>query len=212
MIANPELLGHVVFQDFPWSSYEQMLKTFNERRLPHTYCDGTLEIMTLSAEHEWIKKFLARLIESLSIEMRVRITCAGSTTLKRQLKQRGLEPDESYYVANFAAFRGIKRLNLEIHPPPDLVIEVNVTSKSLDRLEPYAQLGVSEVWQWENNRVRFLKRISSKKFRTVKQSLAFPLVSSEDINRFLKQADKLEEYDVINNFIAWARQLYLRHQ
>ena len=80
------------------------------------------------------------------------MTSAGSATLKRQLKDRGLEPDESYYIANYAAVRNLKRINLNRHPPPDLVVEVDVANKSLDRLEPYAKLGVPEIWQCDANR------------------------------------------------------------
>src|SRR6476646_3083848 len=95
-----------------WEDYEQFLKIFDDRRFPHTFIDGVLEIMTLSQEHEWTKKIIARFIENLSIAFQVRITSSGSATLKRQLKERGLEPDESYYVANYSVVRGLKRINL----------------------------------------------------------------------------------------------------
>jgi len=208
MIAKrPEPTKCFLIHDLSWEDYEQILKIFDERRFPHTYADGVLEIMTLSQEHEWTKKILARFIENLSIQLQVRITSSGSTTLKRELKQRGLEPDESYYVANYSAVRGLKRINLDRHPPPDLVVEVDVTSKSLTRLEPYARLGVSEIWQHETKGIRFLKRISDSAYRVVKHSLAFPPVTSEDIQRFLAMQDRLDEFDLVNEFIEWARAL-----
>jgi len=208
MIAKRPVEGRCfVIDNLSWDSYEQLLKVFDDRRFPHTFVDGVLEIMTLSQEHEWTKKILARFIENLSIELKVRITSAGSTTLKRQLKQRGLEPDESYYVAHYAAIRGLKRINLNRHPPPDLVVEVDVTNKSLDRLEPYAQLGVPEIWQHDRKGVRFLKRVSETAYRPIKSSLAFPLVTSDDIQRFLGKQEDLDEFDLINEFIAWARAL-----
>src|SRR6266498_2209170 len=108
MIAKPPTLAQsFVINDLSWESYEKMLDALGERRFPHTYADGVLEIMTISPEHEWIKRLLGRFIENLSIELQVRITSSGSTTFRRQLKQRGLEPDESYYVANYAAIRGL---------------------------------------------------------------------------------------------------------
>ncbi len=202
-----ETIEHVVLYDVSWRAYTRILEAMGGRRFRHTYADGELEIMTLSPEHEWIKKILARFIENLSIELHVRITSAGSTTLKRELKQRGLEPDESYYIANFAAVRGLKRINLNRHPPPDLVVEIDVTSKSKDRLEPYAQLGVPEIWLHDAGAIRFLKLNSEGTYRAVKRSLAFPLVSSDDIQQFLAQSNKLDEYDLVNGFIAWARTL-----
>ena len=211
MIARPDTIEHVVLNDVSWDSYEKILEAFEERRFPHTYADGTLEIMTSTPEHELTKKILARFIENLSIELKVRITSSGSATLKRQLKQRGLEPDESYYVTNYAAVRGLKRLNLNLHPPPDLVVEVDVSRKSLDRLEPYAKLGVPEIWQHDRKGIRFLKRISTTSYRAAKHSCAFPVVGSDDIQRFLKLGDKLDEFDLVNEFIAWARELARKH-
>jgi Uma2 family endonuclease len=207
MIATAETLEHVVLYDVSWEAYEKLLEAFEEKRLPHTYVDGTLEIMTISHEHEWTNAILGRFIENLSIEFKIRITSSGSTTLRRQLKQRGLEPDKSYYIANYSVVRGIKRINLNRHPPPDLVVEVDVTHKSLDRLEPYAKLGVPEIWQHGNKGIRFLKRVSESTYRVVKRSLSFPAVSSDDIQRFLNLAEKHDEFDLVNAFVEWARNL-----
>ena|SRR5437868_382586 len=205
LIATAEPLEHVVLYDVSWETYEKLLEAFEERRFPHTYVDGTLEIMTISHEHEWLKKILARFIENLSMELKVRITSSGSTTLRRELKKRGLEPDESYYIANCAVVRGLKRINLNRHPPPDLVVEIDVTHKSLDRLEPYAKLGVPEIWQHSDKGLRFLKRISESSYRVVKRSVSFPAVASDDIQRFLNLAEELDEFDLVNTFVQWAR-------
>jgi len=202
-----ETIEHIVLYDVTWRAYTRILEAMGNRRFRHTYADGELEIMTLSPEHEWTKKILARFIENLSIELQVRITSAGSTTLKRELKQRGLEPDESYYIAHFATVRGLKRINLNRHPPPDLVIEIDVTNKSKDRLEPYAQLGVPEIWHHDAGKIRFLKLSPEGVYRAVKKSQAFPMVASDDIQRFLAMQNKLDEFDLVNAFIAWARSL-----
>lgn len=196
-----------LINNLSWDGYEQILKVFDDRRFPHTYADGVLEIMTLSQEHEWTKKILAQFIENLAIVLQIRKTSSGSATLKRELKERGLEPDESYYIANYSQVRGLKRINLNRHPPPDLVVEVDVANKSLDRLEPYAKLGVPEIWLHDRKGLRFLKRVSDSTYRTVKCSQAFPQVSSDDINRFLEMQDEFDELDLINQFIDWARGL-----
>src|SRR5688572_4284077 len=107
-----------ILEDVSWQAYEKVLKAFEDRRFPHTYVDGTLEIMTLSHEHEAIKKLLARFVENISVVLQIRMSSGGSITLKRELKNRGLEPDECYYVAHAAKVRGVKRITLEKHPPP----------------------------------------------------------------------------------------------
>ena len=208
MVAKkPASSSSFLLEDVSWEAYEKVLAAFQDRRLPHTYCAGILEFMTLTQEHEWIKKLLARFIENISIELHVRLTSSGSTTLKRELQQRGVEPDESYYVAHYAAVRGLKRINLEKHPPPDLVAEVDATNKSLDRLETYAKIGVPEIWHHDHQGLRFLKRASSASYRVVKQSVAFPQISSEAIQKFLHLRSTRDEYDLLNDFIAWLRTL-----
>lgn len=200
-----QLDEHIVLYDVSWRAYTRLLEAMASRRLRHTYAEGILEIMTLSAEHEWIKKLLARFIENLSIELKVRITYAGSTTLKRKLQERGLEPDESYYVANHGALRNVKRINRQRHPPPDLVIEIDVTNKAKDRLEIYSQFGVPEIWQHDSKGIRFLKRTPESTYHTVKRSVAFPQVASDDIQRFLDQRAELDEFDLVNAFVSWVR-------
>lgn len=207
LTALAEPLEHAVLYGVSWETYENLLKDFEERHFAHTYVDGTLEIMTISHEHEWLKKILARFVENLSMELKVRITSSGSTTLRRELKKRGLEPDESYYLANYAVVRGLKRINLNRHPPPDLVVEIDVTHKSLDRLEPYAKLGVPEIWQHSEKGIRFLKRVSESSYRVVKRSVSFPAVGSSDIQRFLNLAEELDEFDLVSTFVDWARRL-----
>ncbi len=199
--------NHILLNDISWDAYEKILAALEDRRFPHTYVNGTLEIMTLSQEHEWLKKLLARFIENLSLELQIRMTSSGSATLRGQLKERGLEPDESYYITNYAAIRGLKRIDLNRHPPPDLVVEIDVSRKLYSRLEAYAQLGVPEIWQHDKRGVHFLQRDSETSYRKIEQSLAFPQVKRTDIQRFLKLREKLDEFDLINQFIAWARKL-----
>src|SRR5262245_55867133 len=101
-----ESAGSVLLTDISWEMYEKILEAFGERRLRHTYVDGMLEIMSPLRVHEWRKKFIGRLIEMMAWRLRIRISCAGSTTLRKKLKRRGLEQDESYYVANGRVVRG----------------------------------------------------------------------------------------------------------
>ena len=70
--------------------------------------------------------------------------CFGSTTFKRQEMNFGIEPDECFYIQNHHTMIGKDRLNLAIDPPPDLAIEVDVTSQT--QVEAYTRLGVPELW------------------------------------------------------------------
>jgi Uma2 family endonuclease len=125
-----------------WQMYESILaKLEDNSHYRVTYLDGILEIVSPSIRHENLKKRLAILIERYLYSKRIRFSPMGSSTIKKQLKQAGVEPDECYCIGD--------QKNI-----PDLAIEVNITSGSVDKLEIYRRLGVTEVWIWQFNRLR----------------------------------------------------------
>ncbi|MEH2050843.1 Uma2 family endonuclease [Nostoc sp.] len=125
-----------------WQMYEALLaKLEDNSHYRVTYLDEILEIVSPSIRHENIKKRLAILIERYLYLKRIRFNPMGSSTIKKQLKQAGVEPDECYSL--------YEQKNI-----PDLAIEVNITSGSIDKLEIYRRLGVAEVWIWQFNRLR----------------------------------------------------------
>src|SRR5687768_7842702 len=118
-----------------WRTYTRLLHAFAERpRIRLTYDRGELEIMSPSLQHDDDSCFLARLVVILTEEFSLPFHGGGSTTLRRQLKRRGLEPDECFWIANAPRMAGVRRLNLRGHPPPDLAIEIDVTRSSLNRM------------------------------------------------------------------------------
>ncbi|WP_341526435.1 Uma2 family endonuclease [Nostoc sp. UHCC 0302] len=137
-----------------WQMYETLLAKLEDNSHYHvTYLDGILEIVSPSIRHENIKKRLAILVERYLYSKRIRFSPMGSSTIKKQLKQAGVEPDECYCIG--------EKKNI-----PDLAIEVNITSGSIDKLEIYRRLGVAEVWIWQFNRLRIyrLREETSSKF------------------------------------------------
>ena len=128
-------------------------------------------------------------------------------TLRRQLKQRGLEPDESYYIASEPLVRHRRRLDLSKDPPPDLAVEVDVTHKVLDRMEAYSKLGVAEVWRCDKSGLRFYRLTPSGDYRTSKTSVAFPKLTSTDLNRFLNRLEDVDENAMIWEFSDWLKKL-----
>lgn len=125
-----------------WSNYEALLTKLEQNsHYRVTYLDGILEIVSPSIRHEGIKKRLAILLERYLYKKRIQFKPMGSSTIKKQLKQAGADSSECYCIGN-------------PKPIPDLAIEVNITSGSVDKLEIYRRLGVLEVWFWENNRLK----------------------------------------------------------
>lgn len=125
-----------------WHNYQALLaKLEDNSHYRLTYLDGVLEIVSPSLKHEKLKKRLAALLETYLDEKEFKYTPMGSTTLRNQLKKAGVEPDECYCIR-------------EEKDIPDLAIEVTITSGSINKLETYRRLGVTEVWFWENNRIK----------------------------------------------------------
>ena len=132
-----------------WSTYSRLLRAFAERpAIRLAYDRGELEIMAPLLEHDNEGRFLGRLVVVLTEEMGLPLKSGGSTTLRRRLRRRGIEADESFWIASAPRMAWRRRLNLRTDPPPDLVIEVDVSRSSLDRLEIYAVLKVAEVCAW----------------------------------------------------------------
>ncbi|MEQ8974853.1 MAG: Uma2 family endonuclease [Coleofasciculus sp. C1-SOL-03] len=125
-----------------WNQYEALLvKLGDNSHYRITYLDGVLEIVSPSLRHEKLKKRLATLIEFYLIKNRIKHTPMGSTRVKKQLKKVGAEPDECYCIG-------------EEKDIPDLAVEVILTSGSIDKLDIYRRLGVTEVWLWKTNRLK----------------------------------------------------------
>ena len=72
----------------------------------------------------------------------------GLDDLRRKRHQKGLEPDDCFWIAHEAEVRGKTIIDLRTDPPPDLAIEVDISRSSLDRMGIYAKLRVPEVWRW----------------------------------------------------------------
>jgi Uma2 family endonuclease len=191
-----------------WKLYEDLLGAFEGHpgvRL--TYDRGELEIMVPSHEHEGDADFLGRMIVILTEELGLDLHSGGSTTLKRKRMKKGLEPDRCFWIANASKVAGVRQLNLKIHPPPDLAIEVDVTRSSLDRHGIYRTLGVGELWRLDGDDLTFHVLGADKKYTEVPASPTFPGIIPGDLMSFVKQArTALNQNIPAGAFRAWLKQ------
>jgi Uma2 family endonuclease len=199
----------LVLTNVDWKTYTRLLRTFDERpSLRLTYDRGTLEIMTLTYGHESWGYVLGRMVDVLTEELGLPIAGGGSTTFRRKKRRRGLEPDQCYWITHEAQVRGKLRIDLRMDPPPDLAIEVDVTSSSLNRMGIYAALGVPEVWRFDGQAVSFHILNAAGDYEIRPNSALFPKVSSADILRFLLLRGHLEVNALLRQFRAWVRQAH----
>lgn len=151
----------VLLHNASWETYERLLAEREERRSPRFFYDrGVLEIVSPSTEHDGISRVVAALVEILTEEANADVFNAGSTTFKREDLARGFEPDECFYFwANAGRVRELvaSKGNIDLDAgAPDLVMEVDISSPSLDKLPIYARLGVPEVWRHDGGRLVIL--------------------------------------------------------
>jgi Uma2 family endonuclease len=196
----------LVLYGIDWRTYLRMARALSERRCVRlTYDRGLLEIMTISPEHERYKYLLILMIAALSDELGIVIAGFGSMTCKRR-PSRGLEPDQCYWIANEPLVHARVRIDLRTDPPPDLMLEIDISSKSTRRMKLYARMRVPEVWRFDGQVMTFLTLSAAKKYVPAATSLSFSGLKADDLARFLNLSHQTDEKDLIAQFRAWVRQ------
>lgn len=206
-LAELQSEHRVVLAGVAWSTFESLLAETDHRGARFTYDQGRLEIMSPSETHERLKRLLGRMIETLTVELDIPIRSSGSTTLKNEMKRRGLEPDECYYVAHEPAVRGHDRIDLRSDPPPDLAIEVDISASSLDQLSIYASLGVPEVWLYDGVSLQVYHLEADGSFVQKTHSAAFPFLPLDEVQHQLARRDETDETTWIRTFQAMVKTL-----
>lgn len=202
----------LVLTGVDWAGYEYLLAAREAagRRGPRlTYCEGDLEAMTTSSLHERLKKTLALLIECWVTETGGDCIPCGGMTVRREDRERGFEPDECYYVQNWRRVAGLRTLDFSSDPPPDLIVEVEVSRDARGRLPVFAGLGVPEVWRYDGDRVIVLLLQADGNYRESPTSRAIPAFPFADAPRYLGMAASVDtSHAAIGRaFRAWVRAL-----
>jgi Uma2 family endonuclease len=207
--------GRVTLRNVGWETYEMLVEEDPGRSAPRFFYDrGLLEIVSPSFEHEQIAGVIAALVNELAVELEIDVVGARSTTFKREDLSRGFEPDESFYFSeNAAKVRGKRRISLDAgDPPPDLVVEVDITSPSASKLPIYARLGVTEVWRLDGDRLTVLglrQNDEEGHYAEIPESalLAPARVSGESLTRFVEEGLTSERPVWTRRVREWARGL-----
>jgi Uma2 family endonuclease len=204
--SPPPVEKRVLLSNVSWSTFEDLARS-DRAGARFAYDHGYLEIMPLSLRHERIKKRMARMIEAAAVRIDVPLVGAGSTTLKIALKERGVEPDECYYLTHAGALRDVDELDLSVDPPPDLAVEIDISSSSLDQLAIYADMGVPEVWIYDEEAIHVWILQTDGQFREQPQSASFPFLPMDEFLEFLRRQPGIEEADGWRSYEQWLRGL-----
>jgi len=187
-------------RDVAWSEFEAMLQAVGDRHIRVTFDGEAMEVSMPSQRHEQAAQLLGLFIPRLAEELEIPYEPLGMTTWKKPSTSKGLQADQCYYIQHQAIVREKETLDLEIDPPPDLAIEVDITSSSLDRMGIYADLGVPEIWRFDGNAVTMYDLGRDGRYQACRGSRCFPSLGSADVERFLELGRTMEK-------TRWSREL-----
>jgi Uma2 family endonuclease len=198
--------GHrVIFNDVNWQEFEAILEELGDRRASRiAYSNGILEIRMPLPEHEVDKELVEDMVKILLEELEIDCECFGSTTFKRQDMSQGIEPDNCFYIRNHEQMRGKRRLDLTIDPPPDLAIEVDVTSRT--QLNAYQTLGVSELWQYDQGNLRIDRLINGEYVESPGSPTFADFEIAPIITQFIEQSATAGRSPTLRAFRKWVQE------
>jgi Uma2 family endonuclease len=178
-----------------------------------TFDGERLELMSTSQRHERIKKLIGQMIEMLTLELDYDRQSGGNVTFRREDLEKGLEPDECYWIARAREMIGVDDWDPAVHPPPDLAVEIDVKSRSISRQPIYAALGVPELWRYDGTNLQALRLdvggqpsgCEAGQYVPIEHSVALPFLRVADLVPFLHRTDEETETDIMREFIKWLR-------
>ncbi|OLC33715.1 MAG: hypothetical protein AUH28_10295 [Acidobacteria bacterium 13_1_40CM_56_16] len=189
-----------------WEEYEQLLQDLGEGSAVRVFYDhGWLEIVSPTGRHERSKDLIAYLVRAIADELEQDLESFGSTTFKEKELESGGEPDTCFYLQTAARVKGNNDLDLKTDPPPDVVVEVDVSHSSEKKLAFYRKLRVPEIWRYDGRRVVFY-HLTESGYVEASASRALPLLTPDVLLQFLQQGEKEGQTPALRAFRKWVRQ------
>jgi Uma2 family endonuclease len=196
----------ILLHNISWETFQSLIRELESqpnKRL--TYDNGRLEIFMPLPPHERYKRWIGRCLEAVTEELGLEICSLGASTWSRKDLAKGVEADECYYIQNEALLRGKMEIDLKILPPPDLAIEIDMTSLSLPRLPIYAALGIPEIWRFDGEKMVFMA-LDNGQYHEILTSIALPIVTPEILEHWLIQALTIGETSWVKTIRHWVRE------
>lgn len=196
----------IVLSGISWELYEQLREIDENWHVRMAYDDGKLELMSPSPSHEVIKGLIGRMVETLTEELVIPLRSLGSTTWNRRNLGKGCEADECYYILNQHRVCDRLEVDLTVDPPPDLVVEAEVSRSAVSKLKIYAGLGVPEIWRWRKKGLAAYVLGADGKYVERQFSLNLPPLRVKDLEPFLDFQLAANETAWIRTFRSWVRE------
>ncbi len=186
-----------------WETYERLIEDIGEGHTQVAYDHGTMEIRL---HHGFAQQnclaFLAGVVSVVSFLTKSAVASGGSTTCKRRDLETGFDPDTCYWIDHESVMRGVREFDPKCDPPPDLVIDVDLSGELLDRLEIYRVFGIAEVWRRKNDDFQILVLTANSKYQPVECSRSFPLLTVSGFRKALDELSTKGEDFALRNLLA----------
>lgn len=190
----------VVLQPVSWTTYCALVEESENAGRRLTYDRGVLEIMSPMMPHESAKRLIGRMVEMFTFYRSIDIRSSSSTTFRRSDLQRGFEADESYYIQHSEAIVDKAVVDLTIDPPPDLVIEVDMTNSRINKLALFAAMGIPEVWRYDGRKLYALG-LQGRKYEELDSSVVLPGFPIPLAEQLLAQRSDGSETKLMRRFV-----------
>jgi len=199
--------NRIVMKGVSWQTYKQLMKEVGDDRAWRiAYDQGVLETRMPLEEHEEPKGLIESFVEAVADELEIEVLKAGSLTLEREDLRNAIEPDSCFYIQHEAQVRGREEIILPGDPPPDLAIESDYTSSSINKQAIYSALGVPELWRYTRRTLLIYRRIEGG-YEQCKESLAFPFLPIEEIPDFIEQSRTIGQRSAVKLFRQRIREI-----
>ena len=136
--------GSVATIPMGWADYEQLAASRGDRSTPRLkYADGYLSLKMPTFEHGQLDAIVADLIVAI-LNRQLRDYVRTTPVTLQIPEQAGIEPDHCFWLSNWAAVSGKRRIDLATDPPPDIAVEIDVTN--FTNIADYERFKIPEVW------------------------------------------------------------------
>ena len=126
-------------------------------------------------------------------------------------RKGGVEGDKTFYFREKAAkMKGPKDIDLNVQPPPDLAIEVEVSHSAEDAVIVWGRLGVAEVWRFDPIAMECTfwgARNPDGTYDQIEHSLALPILTPADVVEQMQLADELGAGEWYAGLGRWVRRV-----
>ena len=198
--------SRVLLRGVSWQTYLALRSAPENANVRMIYEQGNLEIMSPSQFHEALAYLLGRLIDVWTEELNVDVKSCRCTTFQREDMEKGLEPDNCYYVRHEPLVWEKAEIDLAVDPPPDLAIEIDVSGSSLKKLSLYAAFAVPELWRYDGQALQVFQLERERGYVRRDTSFSFPTLPMSQVEATLRQLGAVRETVLVKRFRAWVRE------